>query len=113
MQKRNWPEVDMESQVQTVQNILRKIKKSSKLDKMKNFDVFSCVFERQCQKFISAEETGRQTVSPWILGDFPVISLYPKILSLMLFGNSLGNLYIELFILDIKLRSTYGEWKLY
>ena len=45
--------------------------------------------------------------------DFPVISLYPKILSLMLFGNSLGNLCIEFFILDIKLRSTYGEWKLY
>ena len=45
--------------------------------------------------------------------DFPNISLFPRFLSLMSFGNSWGNSYIKFLILNIKFRFTCDEWRLY
>ena len=45
--------------------------------------------------------------------DFRNISLFPKILSLKLFGNSWGNSYTKFAILDITFRFTCGESDLY
>ena len=41
--------------------------------------------------------------------DIPNISLFPKVLSLKLFGNS----YTVFLVLDIKNHFTLGEWNLY
>ena len=45
---------------------------------------------------------------PTQIWDFLDISLFPKILSLKLFGNSWGNSYTKFAILDINFRFTYG-----
>ena len=54
-----------------------------------------------------------QDCTPLQFWDFLNSSLFPNILSLRSLGNLWGNLYNKVFILDIKFRVTFGEWKLY
>ena len=51
------------------------------------------------------------TIKSKHLKDFFEISLFPKILSIKLFGNSWGNLYIHFLVIIIWFRYTYGEKK--
>ena len=90
------------------QNIWNKVEKSSKTGQ-EMFDIYFCIFfDCYCQSVISGGDwaLGCDFIQIW---DFPNISLFPKMLSLKLSGNSWGNSYTKFTILDIKFHFTCGE----
>ena len=82
------------------ENVRNKVKKSSKTgqDQKTLISAFCIISDNYYWTFISVRETRHWTVS-----------LFAKILSFKLFGNSSSNSYTMFFILDIKFPFTFGK----
>lgn len=72
-----------------------------KLDRIKNFDIYSCVlFDCYCQSLISGGETEHWDNDSTTIWDFSNTSQFPMILSLKALGNSWGNLCTKFFMVN-------------
>ena len=90
-----------------------KIKKSSKVRQdRKLWYMFLNTFWAQVSKIYLSREDGTPDCVLMQFWDFSNIFLFPKILSLKLFGNTWGNLYRS-FVLNIMFHFAYGEWNMY
>ena len=74
---------------------------------LRGYNVWFCVFfGGYCRHLVSGGVTGGWAAST---PTFDIFLIFPKILSLKLFGNSFGNSCTKFFMLDIKYHFTCGD----